>query len=160
MLNNFRICAPSPSKIKWSVPKVDIHYSYRVNKKGTQTLACSHALDIEFIDKTFIKGIWQFKPHLKRYINFLYNYSVSCLVFVINQHSLIKSHLGYQYSHGGLSMATKDTQQLFSAITAVENQLFYIYIGNLVPRAFPFLSLGRREKALAPGGHMTFNTQI
>jgi hypothetical protein len=23
---------------------------------------------------------------------------------------------------------------------------------NLVPRAFPFLSLGRREKALAPGG--------
>jgi hypothetical protein len=29
---------------------------------------------------------------------------------------------------------------------------------NLVPRAFPFLSLGRREKALAPGGHMTFNT--
>jgi hypothetical protein len=31
---------------------------------------------------------------------------------------------------------------------------------NLVPRAFPFLSLGRREKALAPGGHMTFNTQI
>jgi hypothetical protein len=24
--------------------------------------------------------------------------------------------------------------------------------GNLVPRAFPFLSLGRREKALAPGG--------
>jgi hypothetical protein len=31
---------------------------------------------------------------------------------------------------------------------------------NLVPRAFPFLSLGRREeKALAPGGHMTFNTQ-
>jgi hypothetical protein len=32
--------------------------------------------------------------------------------------------------------------------------------GNLVPRAFPFLSLGRREKALAPGGHMTFNTQI
>jgi hypothetical protein len=32
--------------------------------------------------------------------------------------------------------------------------------GNLVPRAFPFLSLGSREKALAPGGHMTFNTQI
>jgi hypothetical protein len=32
--------------------------------------------------------------------------------------------------------------------------------GNLVPRAFPLLSLGRREKALAPGGHMTFNTQI
>ena len=31
---------------------------------------------------------------------------------------------------------------------------------NLVPRAFPFLSLGSREKALAPGGHMTFNTQI
>jgi hypothetical protein len=31
---------------------------------------------------------------------------------------------------------------------------------NLVPRAFPFLSLGRREKALAPGGHVTFNTQI
>ena len=31
---------------------------------------------------------------------------------------------------------------------------------NLVPRAFPFLSLGRRGKALAPGGHMTFNTQI
>jgi hypothetical protein len=31
---------------------------------------------------------------------------------------------------------------------------------NLVPRAFPFLSLGRREEALAPGGHMTFNTQI
>jgi hypothetical protein len=31
---------------------------------------------------------------------------------------------------------------------------------NLVPRAFPFLSLGRREKVLAPGGHMTFNTQI
>ena len=31
---------------------------------------------------------------------------------------------------------------------------------NLVPRTFPFLSLGRREKALAPGGHMTFNTQI
>jgi hypothetical protein len=29
---------------------------------------------------------------------------------------------------------------------------------NLVPRAFPFLSLGSREKALAPGGHMTFNT--
>jgi hypothetical protein len=27
-----------------------------------------------------------------------------------------------------------------------------IYSGNLVPRAFPFLSLGRREKALAPGG--------
>jgi hypothetical protein len=35
----------------------------------------------------------------------------------------------------------------------------YLY-PNLVPRAFPFLSLGRREKALAPGGHMTFNTQI
>ena len=31
---------------------------------------------------------------------------------------------------------------------------------NLVPRAFPFLSLGRLEKALPPGGHMTFNTQI
>ena len=27
-------------------------------------------------------------------------------------------------------------------------------------QGFPFLSLGRREKALAPGGHMTFNTQI
>ena len=25
-------------------------------------------------------------------------------------------------------------------------------IANLVPRAFPFLSLRRREKALAPGG--------
>jgi hypothetical protein len=35
-----------------------------------------------------------------------------------------------------------------------------IRLYNLVPRAFPFLSLGRREKALAPGGHMTFNTQI
>jgi hypothetical protein len=34
------------------------------------------------------------------------------------------------------------------------------HVTNLVPRAFPFLSLGRREKALAPGGHMTFNTQI
>jgi hypothetical protein len=27
-----------------------------------------------------------------------------------------------------------------------------LYNGNLVPRAFPFLSLGSREKALAPGG--------
>ena len=36
----------------------------------------------------------------------------------------------------------------------------FIYSCNLVPRAFPFLSLGRREKALAPGGHVTFNTQI
>jgi hypothetical protein len=28
----------------------------------------------------------------------------------------------------------------------------HLMIINLVPRAFPFLSLGRREKALAPGG--------
>jgi hypothetical protein len=34
--------------------------------------------------------------------------------------------------------------------------------GHPQPRSqgFPFLSLGRREKALAPGGHMTFNTQM
>jgi hypothetical protein len=29
---------------------------------------------------------------------------------------------------------------------------FMLIGSNLVPRAFPFLSLGRREKALAPGG--------
>jgi hypothetical protein len=39
-----------------------------------------------------IKGIWQYKlslsylkGHLKLYINFLYNYSVSCLAFEINR---------------------------------------------------------------------------
>jgi hypothetical protein len=36
----------------------------------------------------------------------------------------------------------------------------HMHIRNLVPRAFHLLSLGRPEKALAPGGHMTFNTQI
>jgi hypothetical protein len=38
--------------------------------------------------------------------------------------------LDMKNSHGGLSMAAKDTQQLFSAITAVKNQLFCIYIGS------------------------------
>jgi hypothetical protein len=36
-------------------------------------------------------------------------------------------------------------------INITANKIFKSNV-NLVPRAFPFLSLGRREKALAPGG--------
>jgi hypothetical protein len=45
-----------------------------------------------------LNGIWQYKwslsylkEHLKWYINFFYNYSVSCLVFEVNRLILIKS---------------------------------------------------------------------
>ena len=49
------------------------------------------------MQKLIFKGIWQYKfslsylrEHLKLYINFLYNYSVCCLVFEINRFILIK----------------------------------------------------------------------
>ena len=59
----------------------------------------------KFIDLTAIiliyialKGKWQYKlslsylkEHLKLYVNFLYNYSISCLVFEINRLILINS---------------------------------------------------------------------
>jgi hypothetical protein len=41
------------------------------------------------------------------------------------------------------------TQDVLSYTFCSKEELLGI---NLIPRAFPFLSLGRREKALAPGG--------
>jgi hypothetical protein len=57
--------------------------------------------------------------------------------------------------------ASKYSNLIFERFIGVFSLVFFANQKiNLVPRAFPFLSLGRREKALAPGGHMTFNTQI
>jgi hypothetical protein len=58
--------------------------------------------------------------------------------------------------HGDIDMYADDSTITTSAKTI--NQLnenlnqAMDEVSNLVPRAFPFLSLGRREKALAPGG--------
>jgi hypothetical protein len=55
-------------------------------------------MEISTENYILFKGIWQYKlslsylkEHLKWYISFLYNYSVSCLVFEINRLILIKS---------------------------------------------------------------------
>jgi hypothetical protein len=67
------------------------------------------------------------------------------------------TNAGLQYIYKMLVYSTNAGLQYKARINFTYLKMSF---NNFVPRAFPFLSLGRREKALAPGGHMTFNTQI
>ena len=62
-----------------------------------------------------------------------------------------KEYLGQSKRQFGTRL--KEHQKAVSTLDKGKSALAeHVCYTNLVPRAFPFLSLGRREKALAPGG--------
>jgi hypothetical protein len=87
-----------------------------------------------------------------RIIGVLKQHAFTCaettrLMGVLKQHTF-----GYGMLKQHAFLSTKLHEYAFCIIW-LKNTLIRKYtISNLVPRAFPFLSLGRREKTLAPGG--------
>jgi hypothetical protein len=57
----------------------------------------------------------------------------------------------YSTDHAILCITDTIQRSIITKNTHVEFFWISVRLSNLVPRAFPFLSLGRREKAQAPG---------